>query len=400
MAPRTPGSRIALLVLAGVLLAPWPNARACILCSSIDKTYSSLFESTDVVVIATLAKGPELKLDLAPGQTVDRRKLYDPKARSTFQVAEVLKGPQHVKVGQQVAVLHLGKEPTGTRFFIAGADTRELEWTKPVPLTERSLAYFKALPGLPAEGVKRLRFFLPHLEDQEEVLARDAYDEFAKTPYDVNRQLRDEYDRATLWKWIRDPKIPAVRRRLYLMLLSTCGTAEDIAPLEQMISGGDEVTAGVLDPLVACYLTLRGPEGMELIDRQFLANPEAKFKHIYSVVQALRVLGQVTDRVPRERLIAGFRSMLDRPQLADLVIPDLARWEDWDSMDRLVQLFKDSNQQSNRFVRVPVLRYLMVCPLPAAKQHLEELGKLDSQALRQARLFLPGSGLSRPQNQK
>ena len=33
--------------------------------------------------------------------------------------------------------------------------------------------------------------------------------------------------------------------------------------------------------------------------------------------------------------------MLDRPQLADLVIPDLARWEDWSVMDRLVELFKN-----------------------------------------------------------
>ncbi len=44
---------------------------------------------------------------------------------------------------------------------------------------------------------------------------------------------------------------------------------------------------------------------------------------------ALRVLGQETDLIPKQRLVAALRNMLDRPQLADLVIPDLARWQDW-----------------------------------------------------------------------
>ena len=83
--------------------------------------------------------------------------------------------------------------------------------------------------------------------------------------------------------------------------------------------------------------------------------------------------------------------MLDRPQLADLVIPDLARWEDWSVMDRLVELFKNADEESS-WVRVPVINYLRACPLPKAKEHLDELAKIDPESVKRANSFFPFAG--------
>ena len=80
--------------------------------------------------------------------------------------------------------------------------------------------------------------------------------------------------------------------------------------------------------------------------------------------------------------------MLDRPQLADLVIPDLAKWEDWSQMARLVSLFKDADEKSS-WVRVPVINYLRACPLPKSKEHIKELEKVDPAAVKRARTFFP-----------
>jgi hypothetical protein len=87
-------------------------------------------------------------------------------------------------------------------------------------------------------------------------------------------------------------------------------------------------------------------------------------------------------------LLAGLRTMLDRPQLADLVIPDLARWEDWSAMNRLVDLFKNADEESS-WVRVPVVKYLQACPLPEAKTRLAELAKLDPEVVKRANTFFP-----------
>jgi len=83
--------------------------------------------------------------------------------------------------------------------------------------------------------------------------------------------------------------------------------------------------------------------------------------------------------------------MLERPQLADLVIPDLARWEDWSVMDRLVELFKNADEESN-WVRVPVINYLRACPLPAAKDRIDELAKIDPETVKRANTFFPFAG--------
>jgi hypothetical protein len=165
--------------------------------------------------------------------------------------------------------------------------------------------------------------------------------------------------------------------------------------LEELIQSKDRQTKGALDALVAAYLTLKGPEGMPLVEDLFLKNKDAEYTDTYATIMALRFHGTEEKIIPRERLLVGIRMMLDRPQLADLVIPDLARWEDWSVMDRLVDLFKNANDDSN-WVRVPVINYLRACPLPKAKQRIDELAKLDPETVKRAStLFFPlGAGSS------
>jgi hypothetical protein len=70
------------------------------------------------------------------------------------------------------------------------------------------------------------------------------------------------------------------------------------------------------------------------------------------------------------------------------VIPDLARWEDWESLDKLVELFRDADEKSI-FVRPPVVMFVRACPLPEAKEKLKELEKIDPAAVKRANTFFP-----------
>jgi len=79
--------------------------------------------------------------------------------------------------------------------------------------------------------------------------------------------------------------------------------------------------------------------------------------------------------------------MLERPDLADLIIPDLARYEDWSQADKLFTLYKSSDEKSS-WVRVPVITYLRVCPLPKAKELLQECERIDPKAFERARSLL------------
>jgi hypothetical protein len=155
-----------------------------------------------------------------------------------------------------------------------------------------------------------------------------------------------------------------------------------------------------LDALVACYLILRGPDGLELVENRFLKNPKAEYTHIYSTIMALRFHGdENTGVLPKDRLLSAMRLLLDNQDFADQVILDLSRWEDWSVMDRIVEMFKNSDAKG--YVRQPVVSYLTVASEQPgdvgtrAKAALAELEKLDPETVKTARSLMAFGALGR-----
>jgi hypothetical protein len=374
------GRWIALAVLLAVAVPAvvW----ACPFCSAVSVTLGEELKGADAAVIAKFvapAAGSENTAESLGSANV---------MPSKFQVIDVLKGADFVKPEQEIEVVFFGNANPGDTFLIMGIESPKTVWSTPVPLSARAVQYVKQIPTLPENGPERLAYFLPHLEDSEEMLSRDAYDEIAKAPYAEIKGLKDRLNRQDLLARISDRNVPASRRRMYLTMLGVCGQPEDVASLEELIRSSDREMKTALDAMIACYLTLKGPEGMPLIEELFLGNPKAEYTDTYSAIMALRFHGQEEQAVPKDRLLAGFRLMLDRPELADLVIPDLARWEDWSAMPRLVELFKNATEESN-WVRVPVINYLRACPLPEAKAQIDELAQIDPDAVKRANSFFP-----------
>lgn len=371
--------RWCLAVVALGLVAP-AAVRACPFCNAQTKTLSEELDSADAAVIAKMLKGPS-KQAIAAG---------DADAASAFEVVQVLKGPQALP--KKFEVLYFGQQPAGAQFLVSGAGSKKVEWAAPNALSPRAVKYVSQLLKLPKNGADRMAFFQEYLEDEESLLANDAYEEFARAPYAEVKDLKPRMHRDRLLTWISDREVPASRRRLYLTMLGVCGQPDDIAVLEEMIKASDRQVRTALDAMVACYLILKGPDGMPLIEELFLKNKDAEYTDTYAAIMALRFLGQETTAVPKERLLGGLRAMLDRPQLADLVIPDLARWQDWSCMDKLVDLFKNADEESS-WVKVPVVNYLRACPKPEAKARLAELAKLDPESVKRANTFFPfGTG--------
>ncbi len=365
---------MALMMLIALATGP---ASACPFCSTVSQTFTEEIRSMDVAVIAELVALP-------PIQKGDTSRQEVPKAK--FKVRQVIKGDALAKVDQVVETVFFGEAKPGTTFLVMGVDPPKIAWSTPLPLSERACNYVPRLLELPAEGTGRLLFFQEYLEDPDEMLARDAYDEFAKAPYPEIKTLKPNMDHDKLVTWIQDADIPASRRRLYLTLLGVCGGDGDIAMLEDLLKSDDRKKKAGLDAMIGCYLTLKGAAGMPLIEELFLKNQQAEYADTYAAIMALRFHGSETDVIPRERILQGLRHMLSRPKLADLVIPDLARWEDWSVMTQLVQLFIDADDKTS-WVRVPVINYLRACPDPAAQEHIARLEKIDPTAVKRANTF-------------
>ena len=195
-------------------------------------------------------------------------------------------------------------------------------------------------------------------------------------------------DRERLVKLINKDKTSPNRRRLYFTMLGVCGNEEDAQMLEGLLKSGSRRKMRGLEALIACYLNLKGESGMELIQREFFENKDCEFTYTMLAMQALRFHAEETEVVPKERIIAAARKVLDNEEARDLVIPDLARWEDWSVMEKLVKIFKNSTEDDS-WIRVPIASYLMACPLPEAKSHLKDLEVIDKASIVRAK-FLNG----------
>lgn len=345
---------------------------ACPFCSAASQTLRQESLSMDAVAIASLVSDGRLDID----------------GNATFVVERILRGDSLLQKGQKVEASYFGPGKTEKKFLLLGVDPRNLVWSSPLPLTEEAVKYVEAIQNLPEDPIARLEFYQQHFEHPDSLLARDSYDEFALAPYEEVKNLKSKMNREQLMDWIRDPQISPDRKRLYFTMLGICGTNEDAVEFESMIRSADPDKHAGLDALIAAYLMLRGSDGLKLIDEQFLTNRKASYPDVYSSVMALRFHGTESDVIPKDAILKSMRHLIEAPDLADLVIPDLARWGDWSQVDRLSELFKTSNDD-NSWVRVPVVNYLRACPLPEAKERLKELELIDPKAVKRAATFFP-----------
>lgn len=399
-------------------------AAACPFCGTPQQTLSEELDNAQAAVFASLVE-PMPDPGDADDSLSDEAALPDEGLDSTavFEVTEVVRGDDQLEPGQKIEVVYFGQDDRDKRFLITSLPGDRLDWSTPIPLSEAAQDYVRKLNDAPEEGADRLDFFEDYFEHEDRLLAQDAYDEFARAPYEDVIALGDRINREKLLEWIDDPNVGPSNRRLYLTLLGVCGTSEDVPMLRRLLNfdrelidpgvatvaaamqaTGTSLGVGVidelvraeeqrkkqsLDALIACYLKLEGPPGLELINRLFLGNPHVEYTHLHSAIMALRFHGEEADVLPRSELLKSMRLALNHPDFADQVVPDLARWEDWEVMPRLIEMFR--NATSDSWIRQPVASYLLVAAQQSgdvgeeARTALDELEQLDPETLKRAR---------------
>jgi hypothetical protein len=420
---KTYNFKLVLVALATVFTAA-EFAVACPFCNVETQTLSEETRGADAVVLAKLVKEAPSSANAA-----------DPNSgTATFQIVEVLRGQEALKGTKEIGVVFFGDSNRERTYLVNGIGKDKIDWTTPLPLSAAAVTYVKQLPNVPPTGADRLVFFQDYLEHADPLLAQDSYDEFARAPYAELRELKPRMKHERVVKWVTDPEVSPSRRRLYLTMLGICGSKADVPMLEAMIASDFETmkpsleqmsrtALGMggpiglpvwleavqqeerrkklgLDALVACYLILRGPDGLELVENRFLKNPHAEYTHVYSTIMALRFHGdENTGVLPKDRLLASMRLLLNNPDFADQVILDLSRWEDWSVLDRLVEMFKTSDAKG--YVRQPVVSYLTVASEQPddvgtrAKAAMAELEKLDPETVKTAKSLMAFGALGR-----
>lgn len=399
----SPLAALALLLAAGVALA-------CPFCSAPSLTLSEQVSQADAVLIIKWVKGQKPKVASAVGAATGDVAIPAASstgggtASTTFEVADVVKGGKGVPAkGETLTLAGYTPGEAGESFLLLGTRFTTVEWGLPMAVEPTSVAYLKGLPTPDKPAQERLKYFLKYLESPDRIVAADAYGEFANADYKDIAAMADQMPHAKLREWVTQAQgDTAARLGLYGLMLGLSGTPEDAQAMERLITqSSDDYRLGI-DGIMSGYLLLTGEKGLDVLDRTKLSKKSgASFSETYAAMQALRFMWTYGDeRIKHERLRKSMRGLLDRPELADLVIADLARWQDWSVSDRLMDLF-DAEGYDLPPIKRAIVKYFLVeaeardkdldgnaAPHVAeAKKHLAELRAKDPDTVHNAERF-------------
>ena len=346
------------LCVAFVLGAATLPVAACPFCPSAAMSLAEQLSIAEGTLLVTWASAKP-DTDDKPGST-------------TFQIQQVIKGIDGVKVGGKVVLNRYRSGKTGEMFLLMGADTgteRGVDWGDPLEVTQTSLKYILESPTPEIDPQERLAYFLKYLENVDPIIANDAFAEFANAQYTDVVALRQKLPREKLREWIVKPETLQVRIGFYGMLLGLCGDETDAKLLEQRIlQPAGEFRLGV-DGMIGGYLLIRGAAGLEVIERHKFRQKGVPFSETFAAMQALRFMWTYGDgKIAPERLRESQRVLLDNPNLTDLVIADLARWKDWSIQERLLAMYGKAPYETTQAKRA-IIRFMLASTkdLPAGK---------------------------------
>jgi hypothetical protein len=316
--------------LAAVMAAIAANAvLACPFCEAPDVTLTQQVQQADAAALVQWVEGKPMDREAGnPGST-------------TYEVIDLLHDSSGtLKPGSRFDIVRYRPGKPGDLFLMLGSYTTTIEWGSPIEVTETSYNYIKQAPTKEASAKERLTYFVRFLEYSDRLVADDAYAEFASAPYEDVASIVDKFPREKLREWIVDEKTPVNRMGLFGLMLGLCGGPDDAQLMEQKILEPSEGFRIGIDGIMTGYVLITGEPGLALLEKEKLTDKTESFSEQMACAQMLRFLWTYgKDRFSPDRLRAAMRKLIDNPKIADLAVTDLSRWEDWESMPRLIELY-------------------------------------------------------------
>jgi hypothetical protein len=364
-----------------VLVAATPTpATACPFCLAIEPTLAQRRESAAAVALGEAAGRGDGK-------------------SQPYRLHTIFKGPPELK--KRTSVDADSPEAKAGKLAILFATTDEpkarevdrWDWSTAFA-NEVLLGYFAAAPDLRQPPAQRLAYFAGYLEHADRDIARDAYLEFAHAPYEDVLAVADKFDFAAVRRWLASEGVPDERKGFYGLVLGLAkrdtDKADNRALLKRLILEDRSDFRAGFDGMLAGYLLLSGREGLEQVASRYLSNTGAKHGDVRHVTSALRFYYEYGPSELQGAIARSLMPLVDRPEFAAATIIDLARWQRWETLDRVAAVY--SRRDSDGPTRRAVVAFLTACTKPEALTALEQLRKSDPDGVRaiEKSLLVPG----------
>ncbi|MCA9051223.1 MAG: hypothetical protein KDA89_20945, partial [Planctomycetaceae bacterium] len=389
-----------LLLLVLVTLWFIPATQACPFCLSPGQTWAEMVAEADAIVLAKIKTVFAGSDDESPWATLEIVKIHKgqhhlsgKKIGETIRVNDYFAGDvgdlyllrgtlsevdsalvtetfatvdEPVSAGSNIqqtsasASSAVGNKPVAA--VVPESNTKSLAWDLCQSVTTEAYQYIIAAPEPKADRQIRLAYFHPYLEHSDSLIAADAWGEFAASDYADIQRFAGHLSADRLRTWIAAADTSPERLGMYGMMLGLCGDPSDAAFLMQQVGIGSatDVRFGV-EGLMGGLLILTREDGLKFLEKTRLQNPHASSLECFAVVQALQFLREYEPSlVEKQRLYSAMYPLLERPELREIVIRDLARWQDWTIVGKLSAIY-DQCPETEFGTISAITGYLIVC---------------------------------------
>lgn len=348
-----------LLIGAGIAFAlalvPAARVRACPFCPSAGQTLLGEVNQAHLIVFGTLSNAKRDPNEFNKGTT-------DLDIEVVVKDHEYLKGKNKVTLPRYVPPdpKNKSKHLIFCEIYKGELDPYRGEAVAP---DSQIADYLKGAIAVKDKEVPvRLAYFFKHFDSPDWSVSGDAFQEFSNAEYKDVRQAAVKFDPESVLKLLKDPNTSIARLGLLGLIFGHCAKGEAHAKaLRSMVEDPKVKQATGLDGLLAGYVLLDPKGGLAYLN-QLIHEPKEDFLVRYAALRALRFFWEYREDVLKKpEIIAAIRPLLDQPDIVDLAVEDLRKWEQWDLSPKVIGLF-DKPSHDASIIQRSIIKYALSAP--------------------------------------
>ena len=355
-----------------------PPAPACPACNPTGQTLTSEVAQADFILFGTLGNAKVDPKD--PGST---------KGTTDMTIEAVVKAHALVKDKKVFTIpRYVPPDPKPYKYMVffnvVNGDVDPYRGVA-VSLDSKLPDYVKgALDVRQKDVVTRLRYFFDHLESNDIEISADAYNEFAYAEYKEVTELAPKLPAETLVKWLKDPNTRASRFGLYGLLLGHATAKQDeyAKEMRKLLDDPERKFSSGLDGMLMGYTLLDKKGGYEYT-MKLVADQESEFLVKHAALKALRFFWEYRpDVLTRKQVLEGMGVLMGSPDIADMPIDDLRKWQAWEMTPTVLNLANMESHNSLPINRRAILKFALAASWAdpkntAAADHVAKVRKED-----------------------
>ena len=362
--------RLLFLAGAGVaaLLAVPTAVPACPFCPSAGQTLLGEVNTAHLIVFGTLSNAKRDPNEFGKGTT-------------DMAIEVVVKDHEYLKDKKKVTLpRYVPPDPKKETKHLIFCEIYKGELDpyrgEAVPPDSKIAEYLKGAIELKDKDVPaRLVYFFKYFDSADWAVSGDAFQEFSNADYKDVRLAAARFDPDQVFRMLKDPGTSIARYGLLGLLLGHCGKGETHAKvLRTFIDDPKVKQATGLDGLLAGYVLLDPKEGMSYVGG-LIQQTKEDFLIRYAALRCLRFFWEYRDDVVKKAdIVAAIEPLLDQPDIADLAIEDLRKWEQWDKAGKVIGLF-DKPTHDVSIIQRSIIKFALAAP-PSHKESAAFLARM------------------------